>query len=198
MKADYAELFTTYAAAKGITVTAAEQKTATTTAVQQVANIDGAKLQEAIEVKWQLYRNHYSAKNAAILDEYCADEDVLFVSAYAPMAIVSGTAGELKALALNTSVTQMELFENVQVVAPVEVAASTQTRDEIDEAQHWNYNSRANYVRDTLGLTGTGVKIGQVELGLPYLDDSSLSDAAIMMCFANMWIIFLYGMMSTL
>lgn len=37
MKADYAELFTTYAAAKGVTVTATEQKVATATAVQQTA-----------------------------------------------------------------------------------------------------------------------------------------------------------------
>ena len=178
MKNTHAELFATYTAAKGVTP-AAEEKMATATDSQRLEAVDDVKLQQAIEVKRQLYKNHYTTANSAVLEKHCEEADILFVSSYAPMAIVTGTARELKALALDASVTRIDLFENTPLYdTPLSNRSALDEElpivDLENDNDNRNKNSRANYVRDTLGYSGQGVKIGQLETAIPDVYNTEL------------------------
>lgn len=179
MKSQYADLYATYVAAKGSEIMTAENSVASLSYTERTVNTDAAKLQTAIETKRQLYSTHYTAQNTAVLNKYFSDEDILFVSSYTPMAIVSVTAKELKALTSDSSVTHISLFENQELTLPIAIDTDSENRSATYIEEHWNKNSRADYVRDTLGLTGAGVKIGQVELGLPNVTDDLLTGATI-------------------
>lgn len=167
MKSKHTELYTTYVNAKGPEIATAEDSVASLTSAQRTAKIDAVKLQDSIEVKRQLYRTHYLTKNASLLEKHCSGEDVLFTSAYAPMAIVSVTKRELKQIALDPSVTEISLFENKEAVNC--------------SLENANLTSRAGYVRDTLGNSGSGVKIGQIEGAVLNAADPELANVNIVL-----------------
>lgn len=128
---------------------------------------DDDLLQSAIEHKRMIYRTYYEGYNQNILDDYSIpDEDVIFRSSYAPLIIVSADYGTVTKMAKDDRIVQISLFHNdVAVVEDLNLA---------------NQISRADYVRDTCGMKGSGVKIGMVEAsGIPNVSDSYLSGATI-------------------
>lgn len=89
----------------------------------------------------------------ARLENTCGSFKKLFVSSYAPMLIVSMTKAQIaKAATLKDDIKILDLFENIEGTLESNIA---------------NSNSGATAVRDSLGYTGSGVKLGMIELGNP-------------------------------
>ncbi|MBS6475019.1 MAG: S8 family serine peptidase [Clostridiales bacterium] len=125
-----------------------------------------AVLQRAIEKKREIYREYYAAANVSAVASRCSAENRVFVSEYAPVAIVELNKNEIMALSRSSKVVSMDAYaEKEGAPASLELA---------------NKITRADYVRDTYGNSGSGVKIGIVEaVGIPDTNDSYLSSATI-------------------
>ncbi len=98
----------------------------------------------------------YMNSNSRIIDsitKVCGNIDVKFISCYAPMCILRLSKAQLdRLLTLDKGVVAVDLFENLDAKSESDIA---------------NYNSGATYVRDSLGYTGSGIKIGMIEPGNP-------------------------------
>ncbi len=132
---------------------------------EQESPIDAQLLQEAIEHKRELYKNLYAKLNRAILNSAFPGDEQIFVSSYAPFAIVKTDKQTALSLDANSSVTSIYLCTDQQY-----------QNEDLGLA---NQISRADYVRDSMGYNGYDVKIGQIELGVPDVTDPSLSAANI-------------------
>lgn len=121
--------------------------------------IDGNLLQQAIETKRALSAEAYQARNQAFADSLVCKEKQEFVSKYSPMLILTLTKSQILALEDNDDVCRVELLINFKLEEELAVANSI---------------SRADYVRDTNGNKGAGVKIGQIDAGVPDITNSDL------------------------
>lgn len=146
MATKHADLFAAYTVATEKTSANLNAAPLTLPNDQQISSENDTNLQTAIQTKRELYKSHYSANNTELLTKYCDNESILYVSSYAPMAIVSVTKKELKQLLSDTSVANISLFENAKL-----------SNSSLDNG---NLTSRAGYVRDYYGNKGNGVKIG--------------------------------------
>ena len=127
--------------------------------------VNGDLLQKGIENKRALFAKTYLEQNGAVANSFAAKSKQIFVSQYSPILILTVSKQSLLEMEKDSRVTSIDLFENLE--AETELATA-------------NAISRADYVRDTCGNTGTGVKIGIVEsIGLPMLTVSDLSNATI-------------------
>lgn len=90
--------------------------------------------------------------------------DPLFVSKYAPLLILSVTKEELYILEKDDMVFSLDLFVNLKAESELVIA---------------NKMSKAEVVRDSYGNKGAGVKIGQIEDGVPSITGSELANASI-------------------
>lgn len=126
--------------------------------------VDGNILQQAIETKRMLFAEEYYNHNSGFIDKYVDKDKQLFVSRYSPLMIVTMTKADLFAIEKDQMVTSIDLFVEGESEDLLSIA---------------NQISEAAYVRDTLGCTGAGVKIGQIESGVPKLNVSDLSNATI-------------------
>lgn len=127
--------------------------------------VNGDLLQKGIENKRALFAKTYLEQNGAVANSFAAKSKQIFVSQYSPILILTVSKQSLLEMEKDSRVTSIDLFENLE--AENELATA-------------NAISRADYVRDTCGNTGTGVKIGIVEsIGLPMLTVSDLSNATI-------------------
>lgn len=119
-------------------------------------NASNDTVQTYIETYRGELKTAYTAANAtkmANLENVCGSFDKTFVSSYAPMAIVSLTKAQIaKAATSKDNVEILDLFVNVEGELESNIA---------------NSNSGATVVRDSLGYTGSGVKLGIIELGHP-------------------------------
>lgn len=149
----------------------------------EIDAIDGDLLQSAIEHKREIYREHYSASNAEVIDGLYSGSEVQFVSAYAPMVIVETDSTAAVAAARNAGVLSIDLLETETVTNEVDSVSSTSAHDYaalMDGIDLANEISRADVVRDDIGLTGAGVKIGVLEArGVPDVDNIYLDSATI-------------------
>ncbi len=130
--------------------------------------INGDLLQCAIEQKRELYSEEYTNNNNAFLNDYNITEH-LFVSRFAPLIVVSVSKGKLKLLEEDNRIYSLDLFENLKAEEELILA---------------NNQSYAAKVRDYYGNKGAGVKIGQIEPGVPDLNFPGLSNASIT-CYSN-------------
>ena len=125
-----------------------------------------AVLQRAIEKKREIYREYYAASNVSAVASRCSAENRVFVSEYAPVAIVELNKNEIMALSRSSKI--------------VSIAAYSEADAEAEDLNLANSITRADYVRDTYGNSGSGVKIGIVEaVGVPDTNDSYLSSVTI-------------------
>lgn len=153
--------------------------------------IDSELLQRAIELKRELYSQAYFKNNFEIIDECFDDSKQVYVSAYSPVAIVETDAASTWATARNKSIVSIsEYFVKDAVVDDNVMYAgySPLTDAFLSDIELSNQITRADYVRDTLGFDGEGVKIGIVEFnGLPAVSNPYLRNATIITdpnCFA--------------
>lgn len=104
----------------------------------------------------------YTKHNNEFVDEYLKSNTINFISSYAPMIILESNKEKIYELEAIDKVESISLcinhkfndFGNINVSIP-----------SID----------GNYIRDTLGYNGYGVKIGQIEPGRPNTTYSELS-----------------------
>ena len=126
--------------------------------------IGGDLLQSAIEIKRSLFREEYSKTNSEFIQRYAAKSEIVFLSEYSPMVIVKATHDEILNLFNAEETLYVEEFKNLE--------------GKNESLGLANLISRADYLRDTIGLTGTGVKIGMVEAeGVPDASVINLSSA---------------------
>lgn len=121
-------------------------------------------LQRGIENKRAIFAKSYLEQNGAVANSFAVKSKQIFVSQYSPILILTVSKQSLLEMEKDSRVTSIDLFENLE--AENELATA-------------NAISRADYVRDTCGNTGTGVKIGQIELAVPEFGISDLSNASI-------------------
>ncbi len=122
----------------------------------------GESLQEALEAKREIYRKVYSDKNHSFIINNKISNEVLFSSSYSPVVIARLRHEQIIDLLDEKEVVSLSRFENKKSIEEsLEIA---------------NKISRADIVRDNIGLTGNGIKIGMVEaLGVPYINDVYLN-----------------------
>ena len=126
--------------------------------------VNGDLLQKGIENKRALFAKSYLEQNSAVANAFATKGKQIFVSKYSPLLILTVSKQTLLEMEKDSRVISVELFKDIE------------TEDDLAVA---NAISRADYVRDTCGNTGTGVKIGQIESRLPELGISNLSEATI-------------------
>ncbi len=121
--------------------------------IDVIPEIDDTTLQGAIEFKRALYKKAYKQSINDFLETSKIDsKNVMFTSGYSPMIIMNATKEEVLELCNNKAVVQIDLFVDATVVDELNIA---------------NQVTRADYVRDSYGNKGSGVKIGQIEADLP-------------------------------
>lgn len=143
--------------------------------VKDKINIDAAdiekdnlkldKMQEYIETKRSKAKDEYNNNNSRFVKRALASDTILFTSKYAPLVIAELNKKEIEMLRNSDDVFDMDFFVN-------ECNSTDETAFSIP-------NINANYTRDTLGLKGSGVKIGQIESGYPNKTNAQLSDRSI-------------------
>lgn len=134
--------------------------------------LDEAKEQRAIEIqqtnnfimeKRRISNVSYRTHNQQFLRETGLD-DVSFVSQYAPMMIARVTATEIKSLIANNRVKNLYHHDDI----PIENYLSTSLATIYSDRMQTIY-----------GLTGSGVKIGQIEGGVPSTTHSDFSESSV-------------------
>lgn len=124
-------------------------------------SLSSEKIDEYIVTERAMYAEERNQQYASIRLEYSNVQGLqekrqadtrLFFSQYAPMISAELTSAEIKLLAQDSRVQSISYSPNVTL------------KDESDISVPL---IRANYTRDTLGYTGSGIKIGMIESGLP-------------------------------
>ncbi len=138
-------------------------------------------LQQAIELKRKVYREFYAELNQNLLDDYLDADAQVYVSEYAPMAIVELDRDTALAMARCDDVVS---FSNVRIAdLPITDSNFPNGLTSLEVIGHLDLSneiSRADYLRDTKYLTGSGIKIGILEIGgVPDISNSYLPNASI-------------------
>ena len=154
----YPEEYTIYVAAKMDSLAA------------ELTSEDEVLLDQAVMHKRQIYKEFYSESNNQIIDRYFSEEDQLFVSGYAPVAIVEASQANTWAMARSVDIVAIHEFVEDELYVDSAVSEVSEEDDVITDEfiEHLmlaNQISRADILRDTYGLTGHGVKIGTIEVG---------------------------------
>lgn len=112
-----------------------------------------------VEARREAYVSEYSAQNTKSLRRLnVQDEDILFQSQYSPMVVVNMSRDEIARASQNSAVTSMGLCETRTVMS-----------ESIDSCME---TVEADLT--VTSLTGYGVKIGQIEPGVPNASDTAL------------------------
>ena len=122
--------------------------------------VDDDLLDSYIERKNDVYSSLYEANNSKLVNEYFKDEKVLFISTLTPMAVIEVESSKVEKIAQYKDVKFLDLYE----YNPKNLLSTSLSL------------IQSNTVNNTYGYTGAGVKIGQVELGVP---DYSVSNVAV-------------------
>ena len=149
-------------------------------AAYEVMNINGYKLvdvnledsaddtyvQAYIATERSVAANMYSQKNASFVEDCLEEQDtaVNYVSNYSPCVFADLSIDEIAELNENENVCRIGYWDD----SPCAVEASS---DAFTAAERANLNThiniiRANTARTTYGVTGDGVRIGQIEPGV--------------------------------
>lgn len=151
------------------------------------ASTNEALLQRALELKRAVYRDFYLAQNQAVISEYVQTRSQLFVSAYSSVTILELDRSTALSLARSDAVISVSECLNYAVSNEAEsrdsedpVLTEANMPTILASINRSNLISRADYLRDTKNLTGSGVKIGIIEDGVPdptnpYLQDTSIT-----------------------
>lgn len=125
-------------------------------------------LDSAIAHKREIYREHYNNWNSTFVSKYTGIAEVVFLSEYSPLVVLRGPSDVISQLAEDEMV---EMVQELPQIVPVNESLAVA-----------NALSRADYVRDTCGNRGAGVKIGMIEAeGIPDLSDAYLSQSSIVL-----------------
>ncbi len=135
-------------------------------------DISAEKVDEYIETERALYSEKMDKLYKDFLKDYSKVKALnetrsnkrLFFSKYAPLISAELTPAEIKQLAKDERVRYIYYSPNVELVPQSNISVPL---------------IQADYVRDTLGYTGNGIKIGMIESGLPNKNNSYFTAANI-------------------
>lgn len=116
------------------------------------------EIQNYIETKRARARKAYTEQNQAFIAILPAETEITFVSEYSPVIEAKLSNSEINSVARNNSVTSLKYND------------PTPSQDATSQSIPI---TGADYVRDTQGHKGAGVKIGQIETGVPSSFDVS-------------------------
>lgn len=137
-------------------------------------------LQSAIEKKRAVYKQFYTAFNEKMMEQVLQQEQLIYVSELAPIAIIQTDKASAMRIARSQSVLSLSecCEQNVdEVVIPPTIPPSSVVVSNLDIS---NEITRADILRDTYNLSGDGVKIGILDkYGLPDATDPYLQNAEI-------------------
>ncbi len=107
-----------------------------------------------ISEKRAVAKDEYDRQNKEFADKYLKGAKIEFISSYAPMIIGETTKETINKLEDNEIVDTISLYTNVECYdyGNIDVGVASIEGD---------------YVRDTMGYKGDGVKVGQIESGRP-------------------------------
>jgi len=148
---------------------------------EEIAAIDDALMQRAIECKREVYREYYTAQNESVIGRYYSEDEIVFTSQYAPMVIVETDTTEATRLARSHNVLSVDHLEDIKF-EPTTTSSVVLLDKVMDGLDISNQISGADYVRDELGYAGNGVKVGVLEaenclpdLSSPYLTGADIT-----------------------
>jgi len=128
--------------------------------LSEKTTLSASKIDEYIEAERALYAKNRKDQYALLLKNYESMEGLketrevkrLFFSQYAPMISAELTPAEIKTLARDTRVQSIYYSPHVTLENNSDIAAQV---------------TAAGYVRDNMGYTGSGIKIGMIESSMP-------------------------------
>lgn len=154
------------------------------TTLDAISDHDAELLQRAIERKREVYSSIYKKENEEIIHQVFSEDALVYLSNYAPVAIVETSRSSAYQLARSSSIVSISAFQD----APL----SNDNEDEWPEGpafskvmlhlERANSISKADVLRDTYDLRGSGVKIGILESkGVPDVTNPYLANASIVL-----------------
>lgn len=152
---------------------------------EETSDTQDEMLQRAVECKREVYREFYSKSNREILYGYYGDNKQIFVSSYAPMAIIKTNEKEAVRFARQDRVIAFsEYIEKESVTDAVFEGGAESSEwisdDFIEDLVIANQINRSDILKTKYNLTGSGIKIGIIEAeGLPDVTNEYLSAADI-------------------
>lgn len=118
-------------------------------------------VQEFIEAERAAAREMYAELNGEFVKKHLSGAEVTFVSEYSPVVIASLALSDVLNLAASNDTFELEYYEEDGIEA-----------DRLDSS---TVSTKAKKVQNDYGYTGKGVKIGQIESGVPDISNSQLS-----------------------
>lgn len=118
-------------------------------------------IQKYVEKEREISRDMYTELNKKFTEKHMVDNEIIYTSLYSPVVIVNISLDEA-----------LELACDKQVLG---LAYSGSDFENIDELDISTEVIEANRTHSTYGYTGSGVKIGQVDGGVPDINDIQLS-----------------------
>ena len=114
----------------------------------------------------RIYAQMQTQANQAFVNDYAflkkaSAAEGAYICSYAPMMIVELTKSQIETLAKDSDVNTMYYSPQEQYVKCMNISLPT---------------IRANYTRDTGGLSGTNIRIGILDPSLPFLEHTSYSN----------------------
>jgi len=128
--------------------------------INDFATADEEKIQAYVEDTRLEATQEYALKNSVFFTKYIKNEDILYVSKYAPNIIARVQKKDIAKLEKNDDIVNIDIFEDVE---------------KSDEVAKSIPNINANYTRDNIHLTGWGVKVGIIEMGYPDMSNSQMA-----------------------
>ena len=133
-----------------------------------------AQAQTLVELKRDVEKELHTENNAEILNDLSAsyeiDVEPVFVSKYAPFVVADMTKSEIAEAVNNQSIEAIYYYDPEPVVEEEleltgEETATTSTSTETEDYPYgvWQEITGINTLRDELGLTGSGVKVGIID-----------------------------------
>lgn len=139
-------------------------------------------LQRAIELKRTVYREFYAALNQNVLDDYVDAESQVYVSEYAPISVLELNQSAAIDMARCDDVVSLFKYSSADdhFTANGTIMPTLDSDEVVGHLDASNQITRADNLRDTRGLSGTGVKIGILEYaGVADTTDEYLQNASI-------------------
>ena len=120
------------------------------------------EIQNYIEEKRAFARELYINSNYSFASENLTEDDIIYISEYSPVILIYLTKADADALSCLPNVTALELYNgNVKNELDISIPLI-----------------EADTIRDVKSYSGSGIKVGMVEYGEPYLTDPALSPIA--------------------
>jgi len=119
------------------------------TKIDDFKSSDRKKVQTYIETKRELAKKQYISQNNDYYSKYLPYEELIFISSYAPYIIVNMQIKKIEKLAMYDDIAYFELINDTK---------------KIEEVKHSVPNINANYTRDSIGLRGSDIKVGILEM----------------------------------